>query len=97
MSTFIDGIPGASLQSRKDGDDASVRPGASIGGIEQVASRLLDALKRGEMEGLRSITHGESDFAAVQSILGAQRALQATLAVRDRVVSAIQDISHMSI
>jgi flagellar hook-basal body complex protein FliE len=80
----------------------SLAPAASSGTgfadiLKSAAGDALGALKSGEAESLKAIT-GKADLTAVTQAVGnAEVALQAVVAVRDRVIQAYQDISKMPI
>ncbi|HUH84430.1 MAG TPA: flagellar hook-basal body complex protein FliE [Stellaceae bacterium] len=76
--------------------------GASGGGfadmLKQAAGDTVDALKTGEAESLQAVTTGKADLTAVtEAVNNAEIALQAVIAVRDKVISAYEDISKMPI
>jgi len=77
-------------------------PAASSGSsfadiLKGAAGDALGALKGGEAESLKAVT-GKADLTAVTQAVGnAEVALQAVVAVRDRVIQAYQDITKMPI
>ncbi len=65
--------------------------------LQQAAGDAVSALKSGEAQSLQAVT-GKADLTAVtEAVNNAEIALQAVLAVRDKVISAYQDISKLSI
>jgi len=65
--------------------------------LKQAAGDVGDALKQGEAASLQAVT-GKPDLAQVAAAVNnAEIALQAVIAVRDRVIQAYQDISKMPI
>src|SRR5579864_5008457 len=65
--------------------------------LKQAAGDATDALRQGEAASLQAVT-GKTDLAKVtEAVNNAEVALQAVLAVRDRVIQAYQDISKMPI
>jgi len=65
--------------------------------LQDAAGSTLDTLKQGEAASLQAVT-GNADLASVtQAVTDAQVALQTVVAVRDRVISAYQDIIKMPI
>ncbi|MGO8920488.1 MAG: flagellar hook-basal body complex protein FliE [Stellaceae bacterium] len=65
--------------------------------LQQAAGDVVGALKTGEAQSLQAVT-GKADLTAVtEAVNNAEVALQAVLAVRDKVISAYQDISKLSI
>lgn len=65
--------------------------------LSQVTSDSVDKLKAGEATAISGL-HGKATVQqVVEAVSDAQGALQTALAVRDKVVSAYQDISKMTI
>lgn len=65
--------------------------------LQDAASSTVNTLKQGEAASLQAVT-GNADLASVtQAVTEAQVALQTVVAVRDRVISAYQDIIKMPI
>jgi flagellar hook-basal body complex protein FliE len=75
-----------------------VKGGESFGKVLQdAASSFADTLNKSEQASLQAVT-GNADLASVtQAVTDAQVALQTVVAVRDRVISAYQDIIKMPI
>jgi flagellar hook-basal body complex protein FliE len=76
----------------------STKGGESFGKmVEDAASSVKDTLAKGEQASMQAVT-GNADLASVtQAVTDAQVALQTVVAVRDRVISAYQDIIKMPI
>ena len=75
--------------------------GAAGGGfadmLKGAAGDVVGALKEGEAQSLQAVT-GKPDLTAVtQAVNNAEIALDAVIAVRDRVIAAYQDISKLPI
>jgi flagellar hook-basal body complex protein FliE len=65
--------------------------------LKDAAGDVVSALKTGEQQSLQAVA-GKADLTAVtQAVNNAEVALQAVIAVRDRVISAYNDISKMPI
>jgi flagellar hook-basal body complex protein FliE len=65
--------------------------------VRNAAGSLVDSLGQAEKQSMQAVT-GNADLAAVtQAVTDAQVALQTVVAVRDRVISAYQDIIKMPI
>jgi flagellar hook-basal body complex protein FliE len=65
--------------------------------LQDAAGSLVNTLDKSEQASLQAVT-GTGDLAAVtQAVTDAQVALQTVVAVRDRVISAYQDIIKMPI
>jgi flagellar hook-basal body complex protein FliE len=65
--------------------------------MEQSARQSLDTLKTGETMSARAVT-GEADLTeVVQAVTAADLTLQTMVSIRDRMVSAFQEIMRMPI
>ena len=65
--------------------------------LQDAASSFTDTLQKSEQVSMQAVT-GNADLASVtQAVTDAQVALQTVVAVRDRVISAYQDIIKMPI
>ena len=72
--------------------------GADFGKVlADVANNTVDALKAGESAAIGGITGSRSVQQVVDAMLNAEEALQTAVAVRDKLVSAYQEISRMNI
>jgi flagellar hook-basal body complex protein FliE len=72
--------------------------GADFGKVlADVATNTVDALKAGESAAIGGITGSRSVQQVVDAMLNADQALQTAIAVRDKLVSAYQEISRMNI
>ena len=78
--------------------DTAAAGGADFGSIlAQAAQSTMQTLNAGEQASLRALA-GKADVGqVVQAISAAETTLQATIAVRDRVVQAYQEIIRMPI
>jgi flagellar hook-basal body complex protein FliE len=80
----------------------AARDGAQDGGgfgdlVRKAAESAVDALKQGEQASLQGVM-GKADIAQVAAaVANADATLQTIVAVRDRVISAYQDIIKMTI
>jgi flagellar hook-basal body complex protein FliE len=77
---------------------ASAIGGNSFGKLVQDAAKsVVDGLGKSEQATMQAVT-GKADLAGVaEAVTNAQVALQTVVAVRDRVISAYQDIIKMPI
>ncbi len=57
----------------------------------------IDTLKAGEATAIQGVVGATPPMRVVELVMDAQRSLQSVLAIRDKLVSAWQDISRMSI
>lgn len=72
--------------------------GADFGQLlTQLSGEAVQTLKSAEQVSVAAIGSKVSAQQAVDSILAAERTLQTTIAVRDKLVSAYQEISRISI
>jgi len=80
---------------------ATQPPGGAGATFESALSQMFagatDALKQGESAAIQGIQGSMPAYKVVDAVLGAQRSLQAALAVRDKAVSAFQELSRMNI
>jgi flagellar hook-basal body complex protein FliE len=65
--------------------------------MANIASDAVGAMKSGEAAAINGISGNTSVQNVVQSMMGAEEALQTALAVRDKLLSAYQEISRMTI
>ena len=76
---------------------------AATGGVSftdvlaQITGNPMEALKASEATAIAGIQGKVSAQQVVQSIMTAEESLQAAIAIRDKVVSAYQEISRMAI
>jgi flagellar hook-basal body complex protein FliE len=76
----------------------SATAGADFGQMmNQISGDAVGSLKAAEPAAIQGIQGSESVHKVVESIMSAQRSLQSTLAIRDKAVSAYQEISRMAI
>jgi flagellar hook-basal body complex protein FliE len=57
----------------------------------------IASVQGGEAAAIQGLQGGMAPYKVVDSIMGAQRTLQSMLAIRDKAVSAYQEISRMAI
>ncbi len=80
------------------GNAASTATGLSFGEmLGQVAGSAASAMQSGEAAAIQGIQGDLSPFKVVETVMSAQRTLQAALAFRDKAVAAFQEISRMAI
>ena len=65
--------------------------------IGQAMGSAIDALQSGEALAIQGVVGAAPPMKVVSGVMEAQRSLQSVLAVRDKLVSAWQDISKMAI
>lgn len=76
-------------------------PAAEGGSFEQALGAALgsaiDAVQAGEGLALQGVQGAAPPMRVVEGVMEAQRSLQSVLSVRDKLVSAWQDVSRMAI
>ncbi len=65
--------------------------------LGQVANEAVQSIKAGESASIAGIEGKASVQQVVDTIMSAERSLQTAIAVRDKLVSAFQEITRMSI
>jgi flagellar hook-basal body complex protein FliE len=65
--------------------------------LSQVLSNAVETVQNGEAAAVQGLQGAMGPMQVVEAVMGAQRTLQATLAIRDKAVSAFQEISRMAI
>jgi flagellar hook-basal body complex protein FliE len=65
--------------------------------LAQVSSQAIDTVKSGEAAAITGIQGKASVQQVVEAIMSAEQTLQTAIAIRDKVVSAYQEISRMTI
>ncbi|POF30155.1 flagellar hook-basal body complex protein FliE [Roseibium marinum] len=65
--------------------------------VAQVSQEAIDKIKQGEAAAISGVDGQASAQQVVEAVLAAESTLQTAIAIRDKVVSAYQEISRMSI
>ena len=65
--------------------------------LSQVVGSAIDTLKTGEAVAIQGVVGAAPPMKVVESVMAAQRSLQTVLAIRDKAVSAYQEIARMAI
>lgn len=109
---MIGGIGALQFKPAIDGADAAAPgllqggvatgPSQSIGGtfadaLGQAATKTVNTLQNAEQMSIQALKGDADTRQVVDAVLSAQQALQTTIAIRDKVVSAYLEISRMSI
>jgi flagellar hook-basal body complex protein FliE len=84
------GIPGSNVTGANGPSDFG-----SV--LSQVANGAMNTLNTGEATAISGLQGNASVQQVVKSVLDAQQAVQTVVAIRDKVVSAYQEISRMAI
>ena len=96
------GAAGTQLELRAPSGTAGAASAASSGTsftqtLGQVVNDAIGSMQSGEAAAIQGLQGTMQPFKVVEAIMGAQRTLQQTLAIRDKAVSAYQEISRMAI
>ena len=89
------GGPGATADLAPSGTAASPTPFAEA--LSRAAGRTVDTLETAEKMSIQALTGGADTRQVVDAVMDAQQALQTTIAIRDKIVSAWLDVSRMQI
>ncbi len=65
--------------------------------LDQVTADAMDTMKKGEAAAIQGLSGKASVQQVAEAVMSAERTLQTTLALRDKAVSAYQEISKMTI
>lgn len=65
--------------------------------LGQAIGSAVDTLKAGEAAAIQGVEGAVPPMKVVEAVMDAQRSLQSALAIRDKVVSAYQEIARMAI
>jgi flagellar hook-basal body complex protein FliE len=65
--------------------------------LAQVVGSAIDTLQTGEAVAIQGVEGAVAPMKVVESVMAAQRSLQTVLAIRDKAVSAYQEIARMAI
>ncbi len=99
--TALSSIGGAAATARSQGPGAatSVESGGQsfTDVLGQIISAGVNTIQSGESAAIQGMTGAATPFKVVESVMEAQRTLQEGLSLRDKVVSAYQEISRMTI
>jgi flagellar hook-basal body complex protein FliE len=100
MIESVSGIGAASVSNGVRSPTAAVAStqGPSFGeALAQVIGSAVDSLQTGEAVAIQGVQGAVSPMKVVDSVMAAQRSLQTVLAIRDKAVSAYQEIARMTI
>lgn len=91
--------PGTSALNMSVGPAQSApAPGVSFEeALGNVVASAIDTLKTGEAVAIQGVQGAAAPMKVVESVMEAQRSLQSVLAIRDKIVSAYQEVARMAI
>ena len=88
---------GATDAAGATGAPSAIQGASFIDALGKAASDAIGSVQAGEASAIQGLQGGMAPYKVVDSIMGAQRTLQSMLAIRDKAVSAYQEISRMAI
>ena len=92
------GAAGSSIATTAVAPGANATAGTDFSQImSQVSGDAVGDLKTAEAAAIGGLQGSQPVHKVVEAIMQAQRSLQSTLAIRDKAVSAYQEISRMAI
>lgn len=65
--------------------------------LNQAASKTVNTLQNAEQASIQALKGDVDTRQVVDAVMGAQQALQTTIAIRDKIVTAYLEVSRMSI
>ena len=90
--------PGSLSSVRSPAATAAPTEGPSFDqALGQVVGSAIDTLQTGEAVAIQGVEGAVAPMKVVESMMAAQRSLQTVLAIRDKAISAYQEIARMAI
>ena len=100
MIESVSGIGSASVSAGVRSPMATAAPtqGPSFEqALSQVIGSAVDTLQAGEAVAIQGVQGAVSPMKVVDGVMATQRSLQSVLAIRDKAVSAYQEVARMAI
>ena len=94
ISRQIEGIAGG---DKDETGEASGSGGDFMGMVKSAAEKSIDTLKAGDTQAAKAVTGETTLPQLIEAVSAAEMTLQTTVAVRDRMISAYQEIMRMPI
>jgi flagellar hook-basal body complex protein FliE len=91
------GAVGKSLDIGATSATSATEGTSFVDAIGKAFSDSIASVQAGEASAIQGLQGGMEPYKVVDSIMGAQRTLQSMLAIRDKAVTAYQEISRMAI
>ena len=91
------GAVGRSLEVGATGATSATEGTSFVEALGKAFNDSVASVQAGEASAIQGLQGGMEPYKVVDSIMGAQRTLQSMLAIRDKAVSAYQEISRMAI
>ncbi len=93
----VGAFPGATGAAKPQGLVSPEQGTSFEGALSQAIGSALGTLQAGEAVAIQGVEGTAAPMKVVESVMEAQRSLQSVLAIRDKVVSAYQEIARMAI
>ncbi len=97
ISKQVQGVAGGDSDETGSATGTSGGGGDFMGMVKSAAEKSIGTLKAGEIESAKAITGETTLPELIQAVSAAEMTLQTTVAVRDRMISAYQEIMRMPI
>ena len=100
MIESVSGIGAANLTAAVRSPTSAAAPteGPSFDqALAQVVGSAINTLQTGEAVAIQGVEGAVGPMKVVESVMAAQRSLQTVLSIRDKAVSAYQEIARMAI
>ena len=91
------GAVGRSLEVGATGATSATEGTSFVEALGKAFNDSIATVQAGEASAIQGLQGGMEPYKVVDSIMGAQRTLQSMLAIRDKAVTAYQEISRMAI
>ncbi len=95
-SSRVDGVSSQAVTAPVGGA-SPIEGNTFSSALAEIASGVVRDVRDGERVGISGMNGNASIQQVVESVMVAEQSLQAAVAVRDKVVSAYQEISRMAI
>jgi flagellar hook-basal body complex protein FliE len=101
--SMIEGVSALGMLSSGSSVGAPTAPAAPADGasfeqaLGQAIGSAVDTLKAGEAFAIQGVQGAATPMKVVESVMDAQRSLQSVLAIRDKIVSAYQEVARLAI
>ncbi len=98
----IEGISAPGMLGPNSNVSAAPSPAPADGvsfeqAIGEALGSAIDTLKTGESLAIQGVEGAAPPMKVVEAVMDAQRSLQSVLAIRDKIVSAYQEVARMAI
>jgi flagellar hook-basal body complex protein FliE len=96
-SSLIQGAPSLAPTTPSPSPGVSTTSPSFTQTLGQVVSDAVGTIQNGEAAAIQGVNGDMPSFKVVEQVMGAQRTLQQAISIRDKAVSAYQEIMRMTI